>query len=143
MDISNVVAQVGSVNSSVTKTNGAVKTVEKSLANGNALPDTGQVPGRFDNASNAALSSPQKDSARSSQPNSMELDKLVEQANQALQGRFSDLKFTTAEGTNINVVRVEDAKTGELIRQIPAEVMVAIAQALDEAQQGMMLKEKA
>ncbi|VAX01582.1 hypothetical protein MNBD_GAMMA19-350, partial [hydrothermal vent metagenome] len=76
------------------------------------------------------------------QPNTEELNKLVEQVNMTLQGRFSDLKFTVAEGTDINVVRIEDAETGELIRQIPSEAMVAIARALGEAQQGMMFEER-
>mgnify|MGYP003572111262 CR=1 FL=1 len=78
-----------------------------------------------------------------SQPNISDLHNLVDKANQALPVNSSNLKFSVAEGTNINVVRIEDTETGELIRQIPSETMVALARALSEAQQGTMVEEKA
>lgn len=84
-----------------------------------------------------------KDGEPAQQLNSVELNKLVDQANEVLSGRFSDLRFTVAEGTNVNVIRIEDSETGELIRQIPSEEMLAIARAFDELRQGTMLEEKA
>jgi flagellar protein FlaG len=71
-----------------------------------------------------------------------ELHNLVDQANAALLVRVSNLKFTVAEGTDINVVRVEDTETGELIRQIPSEQMVTISRVLGGSEQGMMLEER-
>lgn len=78
-----------------------------------------------------------------SQPDIAELHNLVGKANEALPVNSSNLKFSVDEGTNINVVRIEDSETGELIRQIPSETMVALARALDEGDQGAMLKEMA
>ncbi len=77
------------------------------------------------------------------QPSKEELRDLVTKANEAPLVRSSDLKFSVAEGADINVVRIEDSETGELIRQIPSEDMVALARALNEQRQGMVLEEKA
>lgn len=103
---------------------------QSSVTTGNSLPDARQV----------RVEAPL---VTDSVPfDSEELNKLVAQVNMTLQGRFSDLKFTVAEGTDINVVRIEDAETGKLIRQIPSEAVVAIARALDKVQRGMMFEEK-
>jgi len=124
MDVSDLI-KTGSVPSSVAR--------QSPVTSGNSLPDTRQIRVRAETRQDVTPVSP---------PNTEELNKLVEQVNMTLQGRFSDLKFTVAEGTDINVVRIEDAETGELIRQIPSEAMVAIARALGEAQQGMMFEER-
>lgn len=138
MNVVNV-TQPGTVTPSVTKigTTGEIKPA----AQGNSLPEQGQVHVRSESGQDAGHVDQQNNSP--SQPNSKELHTLVDQANVTLQSRFSDLKFTVAEGTDVNVVRIEDSETGELIRQVPSEAMVAIARALDQAQRGMMLEEKA
>lgn len=134
MDVSNV-NTTPSAAASVVKTTGTAGP-SKAAAQGNSLPVAGRASVPTEN--------PQTDNPQSApQPNASELRELVGQANSALQARFSDLKFTVAEGTDINVVRIEDSETGELIRQIPSEAMLAIARALDEVKQGMMLEEKA
>jgi flagellar protein FlaG len=112
----------------------------KSDASGNILPEIGTVAAHSENPQ--VTGSASQKSTSSSKPDSTKLHDLVNQANETLQGRFSDLKFTVAEGTDIRVVRIEDTKTGELIRQVPSEAMVAIARALDAAQRGMMVEEK-
>ncbi|NOX92601.1 MAG: flagellar protein FlaG [Gammaproteobacteria bacterium] len=131
MDVSSV-TKVDSTASSVTKTVKGSVASQSPAVSGNSLPDARQVRVRAE---------ARQDAVPASRPNTEELNNLVDQVNITLQGRFSDLKFTVAEGTDINVVRVEDAETGELIRQIPSEAMVAIARALGEAQQGMMFEE--
>ena len=108
----------------------------KPTSGGNALPslpESGQVRASSDSA---------QSSEPASQLSPTELRDLVGQANEALLVRFSNLKFTIAEGTDINVVRIEDSETGELIRQIPSEQMVALARVLGESRQGMMLEER-
>lgn len=150
MDISNVTP----VTPSVAKATGVTGT-NKPVAGGNALPGAGQVGARLENPLSATPAASQKnqkndtvstpqpnDTVSTPQPNTEELHNLVNQANTALQERFSDLKFTVAEGTDITVVRIEDTETGELIRQFPSEAMVAIARALGETQHGTMLEEK-
>lgn len=116
-----------------------VPATNKPAFDGNSLPDVGQV--------RVSLEKPQvenpADGTKTSEPNAEELRVLVGQANEVLQARFSDLKFTVDEGTDINIVRIEDSETGELIRQFPSEAMVAIARALDNVKQGMVFEEKA
>ena len=136
MDVSNVTQ----VAPSVAKVAGVTGT-NKPVAGGNALPDLGRVGVRLENLLSATPTSQQNDAVSTPQLNTEELHNLVDQANTVLQGRFSDLKFTVAEGTDIPVVRIEDSETGELIRQFPSEAMLAIAHALAESQQGMMLEE--
>ena len=132
MDVSNL-TMIGPAAPAVPQVSGVAET-GKPAAQGNPLPVLGQVPASSHIPQNTGSPSP---------TNTDELNNLVEQANEALPVRFSNLKFSVAEGTNINVVRIEDSETGELIQQIPSEQMVALARALDEIKQGMMLKEKA
>lgn len=103
---------------------------------GNLLPLAGQ-----ENA--PAASAPRDSTAQQEKHSAEDLQNLVNQANSFMPARNSNLKFTVAEGTDINIVRVEDTETGELIRQIPSKEMVAVAQALQESIQGTMLQEKA
>lgn len=120
----------------VAKVTGAIGTA-KPATQGNALP---QLPASAP-ASSAAENTPSSGSVP--ELSTEELHNLVDQANQALLVRVSNLKFTVAEGTDINVVRVEDTETGELIRQIPSEQMVTISRVLGGSdEQGMMLKER-
>ena len=84
----------------------------------------------------------QDENAKSLQPSKEELTDLVAKANEATLVRSSDLKFSVAEGSDISVVRIEDSITGELIRQIPSEDMVALARALNEQRQGVVLEEE-
>lgn len=101
---------------------------------GNSLPALGQIPSPSENSQDRA-------SATSVDPNA--LHDLLDEANNALSVRHSNLKFTVAEGTDVRVIRIEDTQTGELIRQIPSEQMVAIAGALEDFQRGTMLEERA
>lgn len=134
MDISNLTA-VGSTVPAATTVAG-ITGANKSVSQGNSLPQPEQVRPSSDVSQNVQNT----DSA--SKLTTEDLRTLVAQSNETLAGRFSDLRFSVAEGTDINVVRIEDSETGELIRQFPSEAMVAIARALDETIQGTMLKEK-
>lgn len=138
MDISSL-TKAGTVSPAVVKTAGDTASSPSTAVKGNSLPDEGQARVRVETPLNVTSLNETPTPPASSE----DLNILVEQANVTLQGRSSELKFTVAEGTDISVVRIEDSKTGELIRQVPSEAMVAIARAIDEAQQGMMLKEKA
>ena len=101
---------------------------------GNSLPELGQI------------SSPSEISQSGVSPSSVDpkaLHDLLDEANNALSVHQSNLKFTVAEGTDVRIIRIEDTQTGELIRQIPSEEMVAIAGALKDFQRGTMLEERA
>lgn len=134
MDVSNVTIK-GSTAASVAPAVGTARPAGQ----GNSLPDVRQVEVRSETSQAVT---PQENTSVN-QPNIAELRELVGQANEALQARFSDLKFTVDDSTNINIVRIEDSETGELIRQFPSEAMLAIARALDNMQQGSVFEEKA
>ena len=52
------------------------------------------------------------------------------------------LEFSIDEATDRTIVRVTDATTGELIRQLPSEEALAIAESLDKMQ-GLLLRQQA
>ncbi len=54
----------------------------------------------------------------------------------------STLEFHTDAETGRVVVKIIDSATGELVRQIPMEEMLALAKSLDRLQ-GLLLKTKA
>ena len=59
-----------------------------------------------------------------------DLSRQLESINRALRERQSDLSFSVDESTGKTVVRVVRETTGELVRQIPSEEVLAIANAL-------------
>jgi uncharacterized FlaG/YvyC family protein len=134
MDITNV---TGRNSAAVTVT--AVANTNKPAAQGNSLPDIRGVDVR---PGTLPADNPQVE-ATASQPNSAELRELVGQANELLQARFSDLKFTVDEGSNTNIVRIEDSATGEIIRQFPSEAVLAIARAFESMKQGTVFEGEA
>lgn len=134
MDISNL-TQTGSVTPSAAKVTEVVRT-NKPATQGNSLPE---LP-----SSGQLRTNSEKPQAPDSVPilSTEELSKLVGQANDALSVNSSNLKFTVADGTDTNIIRIEDSVTGELIRQIPSETALAIARAFDEIKQGVIVAEK-
>lgn len=70
------------------------------------------------------------------------LKQSVEKINQAVRMISSDLKFTVDEDTGIDVVKVVDVESKEVIRQIPSKEVIAIAKALDQLQ-GLLVRDKA
>ena len=56
-----------------------------------------------------------------------EIRDQVASINRALQEKSSNLSFSVDEGTGRTVVRVFRKSTGELVRQIPSEEVLAIA----------------
>ncbi len=73
-----------------------------------------------------------------------EVKDSVAKINKAIQAQAagSGLEFSVDEETGINLVKVMDIQTKEVIRQIPSEEAVHIAQALDKLQ-GLLVREKA
>lgn len=80
--------------------------------------------------------------ATASIPNAEQVKSAVGHINKFVQTMSSDLKFTVDEETGIQVVKVVDTKTKEVIRQMPTEEILAIAQALDQLQ-GLIINQKA
>lgn len=70
-----------------------------------------------------------------------QLKRAVDQVNKIVESISSDLKFTVDKSTGINVVKVIDLSTKDVIRQIPSEEMLSIARSLDKLQ-GLLIKQK-
>lgn len=60
------------------------------------------------------------------------LTKAVAAVNDSLRRTGSALQFTIDRATEVAVVTMVDSNTGEVIRQIPSEEALAIAQSIDE-----------
>lgn len=54
----------------------------------------------------------------------------------------SDVEFTVDPDTKINVIRVVDKVTNDIIRQFPADEVLSIAKAIDTLQ-GLIIRQKA
>jgi flagellar protein FlaG len=53
------------------------------------------------------------------------------------------LEFTVDQSTRQTVVKVVDKESGDLIRQIPSDAALAIAESIGEFQKGLLLKQEA
>ncbi len=64
------------------------------------------------------------------------VSQAIAQMNEFIQSEQRDLRFSIDEGSGHTVVRVVDRESGELIRQIPNEIFLRLA---EEAQQNESL----
>jgi flagellar protein FlaG len=77
------------------------------------------------------------------QPQPAQVQKAIEAFKQQIDSKTpNSLAFSVDSANGKTIVRITDSETGEMIRQIPSEEMVAIAQSLDKLQ-GMLLQGKA
>ena len=70
-----------------------------------------------------------------------EVQKAVRRLNDYAQNLRRDLQFRIDEQVDRVIVTVLDSESGEVIRQIPSEEMLAVAHSLEQAQ-GLLLNEK-
>ncbi len=61
-----------------------------------------------------------------------ELSNVVEEINKHIQNMSRDLQFSVDEDAGRVVVKVLDSETGDLIRQIPSEEALRIAESISE-----------
>lgn len=76
-------------------------------------------------------------------PNLSELANAVKNINKALQERSQDLEFTVDSDSDRTIVKVIDQNTKEILRQIPSEEALEISKAIDQALQGLLIRQKA
>jgi len=90
-------------------------------------------------------SAPAKQSAPadSYQPSIAQLENVIRDLNQSMKANNSNLAFSIDQDTQQTVVKVVDSKTGEMIKQFPSKEAIAIAKAIGDIQQGLLLKQKA
>ena len=71
-----------------------------------------------------------------------ELKKLAEELSQRIGTTGQQLQFSVDDDTGKTVLRVTDAESGTLLRQIPGDEALAMARILDRSQ-GMLIRQKA
>jgi flagellar protein FlaG len=73
------------------------------------------------------------------------VQEAVRKTQEFLQNKANNLVFSLDKDSGEMVVRVVDAKTDEVIRQIPSQEMLELARSLEEFQSthGVFLKSKA
>lgn len=76
-------------------------------------------------------------------PNMEQLAQAVKSLNKAMETRSQGLEFSIDSDSHRTVVKVVDQKTKDVIRQIPSEEALQIAQALEQAQGGLLISQKA
>jgi flagellar protein FlaG len=77
------------------------------------------------------------------QATSAQLRNAADNINKVLKQSNKNLEFSVDTGTQKPVVKLIETDTGDLIRQYPTEEMLAISSAIDQFQQGVLLKQKA
>jgi len=71
-----------------------------------------------------------------------ELDEALERLNEQVRKNNYNLNFSVDDTTNFVVVKVKDATSGDVIRQIPSETVLRVAHNL-EAVKGLLRDEQA
>jgi uncharacterized FlaG/YvyC family protein len=101
------------------------------FSSGTNLPNTGNVV-----PSNAADNGNQALDNIESQSNSDAVSNAVQNLNDYIQNNRRELNFSIDEQTGRTVVKVIDNNTKEVIRQIPAEEVLALARRVAEEMDG-------
>lgn len=77
------------------------------------------------------------------EPSPQQVKQAVDGMNRAMRPSNSNLEFSLDPGTKKLVVRMVDTATGDVIRQIPSEVLLAIAQSIGQYQKGLLVNHEA
>jgi flagellar protein FlaG len=81
--------------------------------------------------------------AKAAAPSPADVKQAVDQVNRFMQSSNSTLAFSYDQQAQRIVVKITDSQTGDLIRQIPSEEVLAISQAIGDIQQGRLLRQSA
>jgi flagellar protein FlaG len=85
----------------------------------------------------------QLDSGRSgNQPSREQVEDAVTRLSNFVAPNQSEINFSVDESSGVRVVKIIDRNSNEVIRQMPSEEAVALAQALDKLQ-GLLIRDKA
>ena len=80
--------------------------------------------------------------AATAQPSAEQVKQAVNDVQNAVKSVAQNLQFSVDKDTGQTIIKVVDASTQEVIRQIPAQEILAIAKAVDQMQ-GLLLRQKA
>jgi flagellar protein FlaG len=71
-----------------------------------------------------------------------QLQHAIETVNRQLAAAAQNLRFSVDDDTGKTVVRVVDTATGEVIRQVPSDELLAISRSIDRLQ-GLLFRQEA
>lgn len=107
---------------------------------------TGTVPelhgGTPDNSRSPTADTPSSQRP-SQQPTRQQVEAAVEAVNRALKPSSQSLQFSVDKQSDRIVVKVVDGETGETVRQVPSEEVLAIADSIGHYQKGLILSQEA
>jgi flagellar protein FlaG len=133
----NIDAQVVAINSSLPKKAATEKAT--------AIPTTAKnTPETFADGQKSAVngnSVPETKVADETKEESLE--RAITRINSYVQQVQRDLKFSVDDESGKTVIKVIDSESKELIRQIPEEVLLKVAQSIEESLEGSLLEVKA
>jgi len=81
--------------------------------------------------------------SQASQPTQEVIAKTAQQLQSFVQSMGRDLSFSVDSTTGYNVVRVVNPETGEVVRQLPSEELLKIAQAMQNTNSSGLVNQKA
>lgn len=81
--------------------------------------------------------------AEPQKPSAEQMKQAVDEVRTAVNAMAQNLQFSIDKETGKTIVKVVDASTEEVIRQIPPEEILVIAKAIDGMQQGLLIRQKA
>lgn len=79
---------------------------------------------------------------KDSDPSREEVNDAISRLSSFVSSNQSEINFSVDESSGVRVVKVIDRNSKEVIRQMPSEEAVALAQALDKLQ-GLLIRDKA
>jgi len=108
-----------------------------------SVAPTSRVPSSAAAREVAEIESPKEDEVVASAPPSREqIDHAMGEVKRALAPVARNLQFSIDDETGRSVVKVVDATTNEVIRQMPSEELLAITRSMDKLS-GLFVKQKA
>ena len=119
-----------------------IATQTAASTNGSLTPTRAGSSDQRADAASAAPSAVTSSSSTSATEQKQQVEAAVKAVKEFIQPMASNLAFELDDDTGRTVIKITDASSGDLIRQIPSEEMLEIAKALDRLQ-GLLVKQKA
>ena len=102
------------------------------------IPEAVPAPAKAEPNSESASERDQASFDQSNQTDSEEIDQAIHRFLENIGGKNSELAISIDEESQRIIVRVLDSKTKEVIRQIPPEELLALAEALKKTGAGIL-----
>lgn len=119
-----------------------IQPASTNLPSSNPLAVREEKPPRTDRVAESSVAKPPAPDARPDRvTDPKEVEGAVERVSKFVAQTGAEISFSVDEESGLNVVKVIDKASKEVIRQIPSEEMVAIAAALDKLQ-GLFVRDK-